>query len=496
RRPGAAGSVLERAEAAQLRRQLRRQPRLPHARARHAAHHPHRRGYRRRPAGGRRRADERDDRRACRRRPPVDQPPRRDGCPGGPVRRGFRRGRRLDQQQRRRFCHRADHRARRQRPCLSQPVAGAQPGPARALAAAAAQPAPAARECGAFRPVHPGPTARRPGTCSRHCRSAHDERRQRRRRAYAGDARRTRPGPPEPARPLDADSGRPHRSGTVSQGRGRMTFDQVEIQLIAAVAATACALPGAFLVLRRMAMMSDAISHTVLLGIVVAFFIVEDLNSPLLITGAALTSVLTVSLVELLNRTRLVREDAAIGLVFPALFSIAVILISRYAGDVHLDTDAVLLGELALAPFERFRPFGVDIGPVSLYVMAGILLLNLLFIAVFYKELKLSTFDAGLAAALGFSRGLIHYALMTLVSVTAVGAFDTVGSIIVVALIIAPPVSAYLLTDSLPRLLGLSVLIGVASAIAGYWLAHFLDASISGAMATTAGLIFLVVLLF
>src|SRR5690606_19138792 len=105
-------------------------------------------------------------------------------------------------------------------------------------------------------------------------------------------------------------------------------------------------------------------------------------------------------------------------------------------------------------------------------------------------------FDAGLAAALGFSPGLIHYALMTLVSVTAVGAFDTVGSILVVALMIAPPVSAYLLTDSLPRLLGLSVLIGVASAIAGYWLAHFLDASISGAMATTAGLIFLVVLLF
>lgn len=275
-----------------------------------------------------------------------------------------------------------------------------------------------------------------------------------------------------------------------------MTFDQVEIQLIAAVAAAACALPGAFLVLRHMAMMSDAISHTVLLGIVVAFFIVEDLNSPLLITGAALTGVLTVSLVELLNRTHLVREDAAIGLVFPALFSIAVILISRYAGDVHLDTDAVLLGELALAPFERFRPFGVDIGPVSLYVMGGILLLNLLFIAVFYKELKLSTFDAGLAAALGFSPGLIHYALMTLVSVTAVGAFDTVGSILVVALMIAPPVSAYLLTDSLPRLLGLSVLIGVASAIAGYWLAHFLDASISGAMATTAGLIFLVVLLF
>lgn len=274
-----------------------------------------------------------------------------------------------------------------------------------------------------------------------------------------------------------------------------MSSAQIEIQLIAVVVAAACALPGAFLVLRRMVMMSDAISHTVLLGIVIGFFIVEDLNSPLLIAGAAATGVLTVSLVELLNRTRLVREDAAIGLVFPALFSIAVILISRFAGDVHLDTDAVLLGEIALAPFERFRPFGVDIGPVSLYVMSGILLINLAFIALFYKELKLSTFDAGLAAALGFSPALIHYALMTLVSITAVGAFDTVGSILVVALMIAPPVTAYLLTDHLPRLLALSVLCGVGSAIGGYWLARALDASIAGSMATMAGLIFVVVLL-
>jgi len=274
-----------------------------------------------------------------------------------------------------------------------------------------------------------------------------------------------------------------------------MTITQIEIQLIASVVAVACALPGVFLVLRRMAMMSDAISHTVLLGIVVGFFLVEDINSPLLIAGAAVTGVFTVSLVELLNRTRLVREDAAIGLVFPALFSLAVILISRYAGNVHLDTDAVLLGELALAPFERFEPFGLDVGPISFYVMGGILLLNLLFITFFYKELKLATFDPALAAALGFSPGLIHYALMALVSVTAVGAFDTVGSILVVALMIAPPVSAYLLTDSLPRMFGLSALFGVMSAVGGYWLAHWLDANIAGSMATVAGLVFGVVFL-
>ena len=270
-----------------------------------------------------------------------------------------------------------------------------------------------------------------------------------------------------------------------------MTSIQIEIQLIAVVVAAACALPGVFLVLRRTAMMSDAISHAILLGIVLAFFVTNDLASPLLILGAAATGLLTVLLVELLNRTGLVHEDAAIGLVFPVLFSLGVILIARYAGNVHLDTDSVLLGELAFAPFNRLVVGGVDVGPKSLYVMLGILLLSVTFILLFYKELKLTTFDTGLAAALGFSPVLIHYALMGLVSATAVGAFDAVGSILVVALMIAPPATAYLLTDRLWLMLLASTGIGVASAIVGYWVAHLFDVSIAGSMATVAGICFL-----
>ena len=160
---------------------------------------------------------------------------------------------------------------------------------------------------------------------------------------------------------------------------------QIEIQIIAAVVAVACALPGVFLVLRRMALMSDAISHAILLGIVLAFFVTEDLASPLLIVAAAITGVITVALVELLHGTGLVREDAAIGIVFPALFSAGVILISRYAGSVHLDTDAVLLGELAFAPFERLSVLGYSL-PKSLWVMGGILLINLIFITLFLQR--------------------------------------------------------------------------------------------------------------
>lgn len=267
-----------------------------------------------------------------------------------------------------------------------------------------------------------------------------------------------------------------------------------EIQIIAVIVAIACALPGTFLVLRRMAMMSDAISHTVLLGIVLGYFLLGSLESPFLILAAAAMGVVTVSLTELLMRTRLVRQDAAIGLVFPALFSIAVILISRFARGVHLDVDAVLLGELAFAPFDRIYFLGYDL-PRSMVVMGVTLLANTTLIALFYKELKLTTFDAGLAVALGFSPTLIHYGLMLMVSVTAVAAFDAVGSVLVVALMITPPAAAYLLTNRLSRMLLYSAALAAAGALAGFWMAWFLDANIAGSIATMLGMLFLGVFL-
>ena len=275
-----------------------------------------------------------------------------------------------------------------------------------------------------------------------------------------------------------------------------MTSAQIEIQLIASLVAIACAIPGTFLVLRKMALISDAISHSILPGLVLGFFITEDLGSPLLIIMAAVSGVITVILVEFIQKTKLVKEDTAIGLVFPVLFSIGVILISKNANDVHLDTDVVLLGELAFAPFDRLLVNGVDLGPKSLWTIGAILTITLGLLIAFFKELKLSTFDAGLATALGFSPVVLHYGLMSVASVTTVGAFDAVGAILVVALMIAPAATAYLLTDNLKKMLLFSVLFGVFSAIAGYWLAHWLDASISGSMTTVLGIVFLFVYLF
>lgn len=264
----------------------------------------------------------------------------------------------------------------------------------------------------------------------------------------------------------------------------------LEILLIAVVTAVAASLPGTFLVLRRLAMVSDAISHAILPGIVVAFFLTGDLGSPLLVAAAAATGVLTVALIEAVKRSRLVPGDAAIGLVFPALFALGVVLVSRYAGDVHLDTDVVLLGELAFAPFDRFVVGGRDLGPVALWTMGVILLINLAFIAVVFKELKLATVDAGLAAALGLKPALLHYGLMTVVSITAVGAFNAVGSILVVALMIAPPATAYLLAERFVPMLALGALTAALAAVAGCGIAFLLDVSIAGAMATTCGVLF------
>ena len=263
-----------------------------------------------------------------------------------------------------------------------------------------------------------------------------------------------------------------------------------EIQLIAIIVSVSCALPGVFLVLRKMSMMSDSITHTLLLGIVLAFFLANNMSSPLLIVGAALTGVATVWLTEMLVKTRLVAEDSATGVVFPLLFSIAVILITRYAGNIHIDTDAVLLGELAFAPFDRLIIVGVDIGARTIYTSGALLLINILLIAVFFKELGLAAFDPMLAAVLGFSPAIIHYGLMTLVSVTAVGAFEAVGSILVVAFMVAPPATAYLLTDDLKTMLIFSACFAMLSAVFGCRLAVWLDVSIAGSIAITGGLIF------
>lgn len=267
----------------------------------------------------------------------------------------------------------------------------------------------------------------------------------------------------------------------------------VEIQFIAILISIACSLVGCFLVLKCMSMMSDAISHTLLLGIVLAFFIVKDLNSPILILGATIMGLITVWLVECLTRTKLMFEDGAMGVVFPMLFSIAIILICLFTNDIHLDVDAVMLGELAFAPFNRLILLGYDIGAKGIYIGIGLVIINLLFIALFFKELKLCTFDEVYAFVLGYKSSYIHYGLMFLVSLTCVGSFDSVGSILVIAFMVGPASSAYIITNNLKHMLCLSCLFGVISAVVGFNIAYYYDVSIAGTMAVIVGVMFMIV---
>lgn len=268
------------------------------------------------------------------------------------------------------------------------------------------------------------------------------------------------------------------------------------ILLAGAFVGASCALVGSFLVLRKMALLGDAISHAVLPGIVIAFLLTGSRASVPMLLGAGALGLLTVMLVELFNRSRRLREDASIGVVFPALFSLGVILISRYASQVDLDLDCVLYGEIAYVPLDVLTAAGRSLGAKALWVNGALLLVDLLFVLILYKELKISTFDAGLAATLGFSPILLHYLLMGAVSLTVVGAFESVGAILVVAMLVVPPAAAYLLTDRLSHMLALAATLGAASAVAGYGLARWWDCSIAGAMALVAGLFFLAAFLF
>ncbi|BDG81211.1 metal ABC transporter permease [Bacillus halotolerans] len=256
-----------------------------------------------------------------------------------------------------------------------------------------------------------------------------------------------------------------------------------------------CALIGTFLVLRRMAMLADAISHTVLLGIVGAFLVTKSLDGIPMFIGAAVSGLLTAFLVQLLH-SKGVQSDAAIGVVFTSLFAVGVILLSVYGANVHLDIEHSLMGEIAFVPWNTITVFGVDIGPKAFWMLVVVLLFNITMVSVCYKEFKISSFDPQMALAIGIPVMLIHYLQMGMLSLTTVASFDSVGAILVVAMLIVPPAAAHLLTDRLLYMLIISAAIGGLSALLGYICATWLNVSISGAMAAMTGVFYAGAFLF
>ncbi|MCC3377556.1 metal ABC transporter permease [Cohnella sp. REN36] len=267
------------------------------------------------------------------------------------------------------------------------------------------------------------------------------------------------------------------------------------ILLTGMLVAASCSLVGCFLVLRKMAMIGDAISHSVLPGIVIAFLVSGSRDSLPMLLGAAAIGLVTVFLIQLFHQGG-VQSDAAIGVVFTALFSVGIVLVSAYTQHIDLDLDCVLYGEIAYVSWNTIEIAGIALGPKAVWGVGIALLLGVLCISLFYKQFKLCAFDPALAAAIGIPVALFHYLLMSLVSITTVASFESVGAILVVGMLVVPPSTAYLLTERLGRMIVYSIALGCVSAVAGYYAASLLDASIAGCMIGVAGALFVLALLF
>jgi manganese/zinc/iron transport system permease protein len=274
-------------------------------------------------------------------------------------------------------------------------------------------------------------------------------------------------------------------------------MNDIYIIVTASLVSMSCALLGCFLILRKMAMVGDAISHAVLPGIVLAFLISGSRDSITMLVGAGLIGIVTTFLIEFLHKKARLQTDASIGVTFTWLFAVGVVLISLFAGKVDLDQDCVLYGEIAYVPLDLvITGNGTILGPRALYIVGTILVLIVVFIIVGYKELFLTTFDPAYASAIGISTTLWHYLLMGAVSATTVASFESVGAILVVALLIAPAATAYLLTDNFKWMLIIASITGILSSITGYFIAVWADSSIAGAIASMTGIFFGLALLF
>lgn len=283
-----------------------------------------------------------------------------------------------------------------------------------------------------------------------------------------------------------------------------MNWTSIDTWIVATgvLCAMACALPGCFLVLRKMSMMGDAISHAVLPGLAIAFLVGGTRASLPMFLGAAVTGVLTAVFTQWISRFARVDRGAAMGVVFTTLFAIGLVLIVQAADHVDLDPGCVLYGAIEFTPLDTVRLGGFEL-PRAAAVNGAVLLFNAAVIALLYKEFKLSAFDPALAETLGFSSSFLHYLLMTMVAVTTVAAFESVGSIIVIAMLIVPAATAQLLTRRLLPMLLLGVALAAASAVIGHIgailvppLFGFESTTTSGMMAFAAGGLFLLAWIF
>lgn len=263
----------------------------------------------------------------------------------------------------------------------------------------------------------------------------------------------------------------------------------------ASLVAISCSMVGVFLILRRMALLGDAISHSVLLGIVLAYLITDGRSIIAMLIGAASIGLITAWLSNSLHKLGKLQTDASIGIIFTWFFAMGVILVTLYAGQVDIDQECVLYGEIAFVPFDTISFGGQDIGPRAFWTILGVFILNIVILLIAFNRFELVSFHSGLALSLGVSVTFWHYLLMTMVSLTTVASFDAVGAILVVALLVIPASTAYLLAKSLKAMLVIAAVYAELSVLIGYGLAVILDSNIAASMGVVAGVLLLLTVL-
>ncbi len=279
------------------------------------------------------------------------------------------------------------------------------------------------------------------------------------------------------------------------------------IALMGFLVTATCGVVGQYLILRRLALMGDAISHSILPGLAGAFLVAtvatgsgeptDARRSIAIYLGAMAAAIFTTLAIEWIHRRSRVKQDAAMGVVFSGLFALGVVMITLFADQVDLDADCVLYGEIGFVPFEAFvRIGGRDLAPLPVVRMGVVGMLTGILILLFYKELLVSSFDPGLATSLGIRASTVHFLLMGWLAVVVVSAFEAVGAILVVAMLILPGATASLLSTRLPRIFALVVLLSALSSVAGLHLALWLDCSTAGAMVVASGGLFVVAWLY
>lgn len=264
----------------------------------------------------------------------------------------------------------------------------------------------------------------------------------------------------------------------------------VAVSLLAAVVAVACSIPGIILVLRRQAMLSDALSHAVLPGIVVGAWASGSTTSPLLLIGATLSGVLVIALTEWIRSRGRVTADSATGLVFPVFFAVGIILLSTVMKGSPINESTVLVGDLNIAAMKRLIVAGFDVGPVDAWIVGGVGALTALAIWLFRRPLTVSSFDPVFGKSIGLKERLVHYVVMSLVALTVVAAFNAAGAVLLVALMIVPAATALMFTKTLGGLFGFTVVFALLSSQIGFWIAYHLNTATSPTMAFVGGLLF------